>query len=112
MLIIISKFLIPKGFRGMAIFPFIVIRKDLDAKNLVLINHEKIHLRQQLELLVLPFYFIYMLDYLLKIVRYKDKNIAYRNIIFEREAYSNESDLNYLKKREFWNWRKYFKKQQ
>lgn len=107
MLIIISKFLIPKGFRGMTIFPFIVIRKDLDAKNLVLINHEKIHLRQQLELLVLPFYFIYLLDYLLKIVRYKDKNIAYRNIIFEREAYSNESDLYYLKKRGFWNWRKY-----
>jgi hypothetical protein len=107
MLIIISKFLIPKGFRAMTIFPFIVIRKDLDAKNLVLINHEKIHLQQQLELLFLPFYFIYVLDYLLKIVRYKDKNIAYRNIIFEREAYSNEIDLNYLKKRGFWNWRKY-----
>lgn len=108
MLIIISKFLIPKGFRGITIFPFIIIRKDRDANNLVLINHEKIHLRQQLELLVLPFYFIYLLDYLLKMVRYKDKNIAYRNIIFEREAYSNERDMNFLKKRAFWNWLKYF----
>ena len=107
MLIIISKFLIPRGFRAMTIFPFIVIKKDSDAKNLVLINHEKIHLRQQLEMLVFLFYFIYMLDYLLKIVRYKDKNIAYRNIIFEREAYSNESDMNYLKIRTFWSWRKY-----
>jgi hypothetical protein len=107
MLIIISKFLIPRGFRAMTIFPFIVIKKDLDAKNLVLINHEKIHFQQQLEMLVFLFYFIYVLDYLLKIVRYKDKNIAYRNIIFEREAYSNESDMNYLKIRTFWSWRKY-----
>lgn len=107
MLIIISRFLIPKGFSAITIFPFIVIKKNLDAKNLVLINHEKIHLRQQLEMLVFLFYFIYMLDYLLKIVRYKDKNIAYRNIIFEREAYSNESDMNYLKIRTFWSWRKY-----
>ena len=107
MFIIISKFLIPRGFRAITIFPFIVIKKDLDAKNLVLINHEKIHLQQQLEMLVFLFYFIYVLDYLLKIVRYKDKNIAYRNIIFEKEAYSNESDMNYLKIRTFWSWRKY-----
>ncbi|KAB1156600.1 hypothetical protein [Flavobacterium luteum] len=107
MLIIISKFLIPRGFRGITIFPFIVIKEDLDAKNLVLINHEKIHIRQQLEMLVLPFYFIYVLDYLLKTVRYKDKNIAYRNIIFEKEAYSNERNINYLKKRAFWNWLRY-----
>ena len=32
---------------------------------------------------------------------------AYMNISFEKEAYKNDSDFNYLKKRRFWAWVKY-----
>jgi hypothetical protein len=102
MILIVSKYLIPKGFRGLTVFPFVFLRDRNTQDHLVLMNHERIHLRQQLELLVLPFFMIYGLDYLVKLIRYRDKDVAYRNVVFEREAYENENDLEYLKSRSFW----------
>lgn len=107
MLVIVSRYLIPKGFTGITLFPFIIV-SNLDLKlNRVMINHEKIHIRQQMELLVLPFFMWYGVEFLIKWVIYKDKNVAYRNISFEREAYANEKDLNYLKQRSFWKFLNY-----
>lgn len=107
MMLIVSKILIPKGFRGLTVFPFVLLRTRAAADDLVLVNHERIHLRQQLELLVLPFFLIYGLDYLVKLIRYRDRNVAYRHVIFEREAYENENDLDYLKSRSFWRFLRY-----
>ena len=107
MFIIIYKYLIPKGYKAITLYPFIVIKEKGDKNNLVLIQHERIHIRQQIELLILPFYFVYFLDYLIKLIRYQDKYKAYRNIIFEREAYANEKNTDYLSSRPFWAWRKY-----
>jgi hypothetical protein len=107
MFVIVSRYLIPKGFRGITLFPFIVVSEPDLKQNEVMINHEKIHIRQQVELLILPFFIWYGIEFLLRLVLYKDKNKAYRAISFEREAYSNEKDLNYLKKRSFWSFLKY-----
>jgi len=107
MLLIVSKYLIPKGFRGMAVFPFVFVRTRKDADYLVTMNHEKIHLRQQLELFILPFFVWYFIDFILKWVRYGNREKAYRNIIFEREAYANEKDLEYLQSRSFWRFWNY-----
>lgn len=101
MFIIVTKYLIPKAYRGLTVFPFIIISDVSDKQNKILINHERIHIRQQLELLIIPFFIWYFLDYLIKLSRYKNKSKAYRNIIFEREAYSNENNLDYLKTRSF-----------
>lgn len=107
MFLIVSKYLIPKKYRGLTFFPFIILRNRSDKSNLILINHEKIHIRQQLELLILPFYILYFSDFLIKMIQYKDMNKAYRNIIFEREAYTKEKDLDYLKSRSFWQFLNY-----
>ncbi len=107
MILLVSKYLIPKGFRGMTLFPFVVVRERNVQDYLILMNHERIHLRQQLELFVLPFFVMYGLDYLVKLIRYRDKKKAYKNIVFEREAYENENDLDYLKSRSFWRFLKY-----
>jgi hypothetical protein len=56
-------------------------------------------LRQQLELLVIPFFIWYFIEYLFRLIQYKKADLAYRNISFEREAYANEKDLEYLKNR-------------
>jgi len=102
MFVIVSRKLIPKGFRGITLFPFIIV-SDPDLKqNTVLINHEKIHIRQQLELLILPFFIWYGVEFLTRFIICKNKDKAYRSISFEREAYENEKDLNYLKQRSFW----------
>ena len=101
MIVIVSRYLIPKDFRGITLFPFVFVsEKDLK-QNQVLINHEKIHIRQQLALLILFFFIWYGIEFLIKWVIYNDKNVAYRKISFEREAYENEKDLNYLKQMSF-----------
>jgi hypothetical protein len=89
---------------GMAIFPFILLKSARLKNDQEIINHEKIHLRQQLELLVLPFYILYLLNYLFNLIRYKKHDLAYRNIVFEKEAYRYETDLNYLKNGNWYGW--------
>ncbi|MEJ8582487.1 hypothetical protein JSO63_02570 [Riemerella anatipestifer] len=101
-MIIISKYLVPRGYTAMAVFPFIFLKKKEYTNNKYLLNHEKIHLRQQLELLILPFFVWYGLNYLWNLIKYKNHREAYRNIIFEREAYENQQDLEYLKNRKLW----------
>ncbi|MCP2028841.1 hypothetical protein L1276_004012 [Flavobacterium sp. HSC-32F16] len=109
MFLIVAKYLIPKGYRGMAVFPFVLVKYDLDKTNGVFVNHEKIHLRQQLELLIIPFFVWYFLEYLIRLIQYKNAGLAYRNISFEREAYDKESDLNYLKNRSFFQFLHFIK---
>ena len=107
MFVIVSKYLIPKGFRGITLFPFIVVSEDGLKQDPVMINHEKIHIRQQLEVLVLPFFIWYGIEFLIRLLIYGNKNKAYKNISFEREAYAKEKDLNYLKQRSFWKFLNY-----
>jgi hypothetical protein len=61
-------------------------------------NHERIHVYQQMELLILPFYLWYGIEFLIRRLS-QNHQIAYRNIVFEREAYACEINLGYLKKR-------------
>lgn len=109
-----SKWLLNILTRGKAhaitIFPFIFLINDQLKSNTVLINHEKIHIRQQLELLVLPFYLLYFIEYAYGRLRNMSHNEAYRNISFEKEAYDRQEDMNYLKNRSFWSFRHYYKK--
>jgi hypothetical protein len=107
MFLIVAKYLIPKGYRGLTVFPFVFVKYQLDKESGVFVNHERIHLRQQLELLILPFFMWYLLEFLVRLAQYKKFDLAYRNISFEREAYANEKDLNYLKQRSFWKFLKY-----
>ena len=101
MFLIAAKYLIPKGYRGLAVFPFVFVKYALDKKNEVFVNHERIHLRQQLELLVIPFFIWYIMEFFVRLIRYRNADLAYKNISFEREAYAKEKDLDYLKRRPF-----------
>jgi hypothetical protein len=109
MFVIVAKYLIPKGYRGLTAFPFVFIKHKFDLDNKVLVNHEKIHLRQQLEILVLPFFVWYLLEYVIRLLQYKNANLAYRNISFEREAYTNEINLEYLKTKRVFSFLNYLK---
>ncbi len=91
---------------GMAIFPFILLKHEKLKHDWSIINHEKIHLRQQLELLILPFYILYLGNYLINLVRYRNHHTAYLNIVFEKEAYRHDLDQKYLKKGNWYGWLK------
>jgi len=101
MIILVNRFLLRKKFLGVALWPFVILKYKELKKDEVFLNHERIHLRQQLELLIIPFYIWYSTEFLVRLIQYKKRNIAYRKISFEREAYANEKDLNYLQKRSF-----------
>ncbi|HXH99233.1 MAG TPA: hypothetical protein VNI52_03115 [Sphingobacteriaceae bacterium] len=89
---------------GMALFPFILVKKKKYSVHEVLLNHERIHLYQQLELLIVPFYTLYFINYLVNLVRYRNHHKAYFNIIFEKEAFKHESNLDYLSERKLFGW--------
>jgi len=84
---------------GLTLWPFIFVKEGNIQKDEVLINHEKIHLKQQLELFILPFYIWYFAEWLLRTILYLNTYRAYQNISFEREAYANEKDLSYTQRR-------------
>lgn len=91
----------------MAIWPFIILRnRDLKNDN-ILLNHEKIHLKQQKELLWFLFFIIYFIEFLAKIVIYKKPRLAYQNISFEREAYRHEQNFSYAERKSFLSFVKY-----
>ena len=107
MIVVVSKFVFRRSFSGIALWPFVLLKYDHLKKNLVFLNHERIHLRQQVELLIIFFYLWYGLEYLIRVIQYKNRHLAYRNISFEREAYANEKDLQYIHRRPFWKFLKY-----
>lgn len=95
------------GFASaITLFPLVLIGTGARL-NRRLVVHERIHLRQQAEMLVLPFYVLYVLEYLLRLVYYRNQYLAYRNISFEREAYANDHNIHYLGQRTFWAWLSY-----
>lgn len=99
--IIVNRWLPPKGFAAINLCGFLFVRHGvtLDKR---LINHERIHTRQMLELLVIPFYLWYVVEWLVLLCRCRNNLEAYRRIRFEAEAYRHDADLEYLKHRPFW----------
>ncbi len=107
-MILISKYIVPRGYNGITIFPFMFLKYKAFKGNRVLVNHEKIHLRQQIELLIIPFFIIYGVEFLIRLIQYRNWKLAYKNISFEREAYKNELNLDFSKSRRIWNFIHYF----
>ena len=95
--------MLAKRFNGVVLWPFLVVRSKSSTKDQVFMNHERIHFKQQQELLIIPFYLWYLIEFLVRLVRHKSFDTAYRMISFEREAYAQECNLDYLSKRKFWN---------
>jgi hypothetical protein len=95
---------------GITLWPYIILREKLRDKPYyakiakTIINHESIHIKQQQELLVIPFYIWYLTEWFIRLFF---KGNAYRNISFEREAYSNQDNLDYLKTRRWYSFLKY-----
>jgi hypothetical protein len=96
-MIIKNKILPIKGFVAMAIWPLIFLRSDHNISERTL-NHEKIHFEQQKELLLIFFYLLYLFFWLV---------YGYKNMPFEKEAYDNDNNLNYLGTRRKFAWIKY-----
>jgi len=109
MKIIYSKYFPPKGFGAINLFGLIIARKEYGKLNDVEKNHERIHTRQMLEMLIIFFYITYIIEWLIRLIQYKDRKKAYLNISYERESYKHMYDLDYLKRRHFFAFIKYYR---
>ncbi len=107
MIILIIKQINHLGILGITLYPFIVLRDKSLKQDKLIMNHERIHIRQQMELLVLPFYILYLIEFGMGLIKYRSKYKAYMNISFEQEAYQHDADLNYLKERKMWAWKRF-----
>jgi hypothetical protein len=116
---IINKLSVFMSIAGIALYPFIIMRekyKDggdttgwmktyLIQRGKEIKNHELIHFAQAEELLIIGFYFLYVLEFLIKLLIFKGNyNSAYLAISFEREAKENDQNFNYLQERKKYNW--------
>ena len=104
---IIRNNIIPfSGYKAMNLFGVLFVKGNARIDDITL-NHEKIHTAQMKEMLYIFFYIIYIVDWLIGLVAHLDFRRAYRDICFEKEAYENEKDLDYLQKRKRFNFLKY-----
>lgn len=121
--IFVNKLIPFIGYIAMAFFNMIFWRQEFESylikehhKSYVdkVINHEKIHTSQMrdfckwLPLGGIIFYIVYVLEWFIRLFINGPKN-AYSMISFEREAKSNERNMEYINTRsKFDNFKKYF----
>ena len=103
MKIIRTKYIPVRGFSAINLLGVLFVHPGVYLSQ-ELINHERIHTAQMLEMLVVGFYVWYIAEWL---IRLPMRGRAYSNISFEREAYENMHDPNYLLSRRHFAWRKY-----
>ena len=105
---IIRNNIIPfNGFRAINLFGLLFVRGN-EKINDVVLNHEQIHTAQMREMLYVPFYVWYVIEWLIRL--FIDRKTAYKSISFEKEAYQNQENLSYLKERKIFSSFKYIKK--
>lgn len=95
------SYLAPIEIYAIALFPFVFCKDAITER---VKNHETIHFQQQLETLIIPFYIIYLYDWIKSKVKGLTGIEAYYAIRAEKEAYSNEGNFQYLEKRKRWQW--------
>ena len=106
--IIYNRFIPFKGFNAMAAVWVIFARKGAWISDRT-IRHESIHIKQQKEMLVIFFFLWYFIEWIVRLIQYRNGTTAYLNISFEREAFCYQNDLTYLDFRKHFSWINFLK---
>jgi hypothetical protein len=93
-------------YTGLSFFVFIWLSR-LDKDHVRLIRHETIHFWQQVELLFVFHWIFYGIFYVMARIQGHCHYVAYRFNPFEVEAFMNEGDESYLRKRKPFAWINY-----
>lgn len=105
-----------KGYKAVNVFGIIFVRKG-STMGVTDFNHEAIHTAQMDDFVMgfpwlriiggIFFYVIYAIEFIIRLIQYLGWKEAYRNISFEREAFANENDAEYLDNRRQYAWADY-----
>lgn len=105
-MIIVKNKIIPFGsYTTINLFGILFTKSDYLSP--ITINHERIHTKQMLELLIVGYYLWYIIEYIIVRFCHKKQNDAYHDISFEEEAHNNDNNLHYLDNRKHFAWWKY-----
>lgn len=88
---------------AVTLFFWIFIRPEY-ADNSVIIRHEKIHVEQYKETLLLGFFLFYFYDFVKNMIKERSWSVSYRNIRLEKEAYQYQNSEGYIKRRKKFSW--------
>ncbi len=104
---VISTCLMPRGeYVAITLFGLVFVPRGI-CLSPTMLNHERIHCKQQLEWLYVPFMLLYVAEWIVGMIRFRNWGKAYRNISFEREAYAHQNDSDYpAKRRHYQNYRR------
>jgi len=100
MKIIRNSLLPPKHYDAINLFGLLFCRKNVTITT-GLIQHERIHTAQMLEMFIAGFYLWYIIEWL---IRLPMKGRAYTSISLEREAYRHMGETDYLLHRKHYAW--------
>lgn len=104
MKIIKTKNFPPNGYKAINLFGVVFTKKPLNKRE---ITHESIHTEQLKELFYIGFYLLYCLEFIYRLISIGKWHEAYRNISFEKEAYSNQNESEYIINRPKYAWTNY-----
>lgn len=105
-MIIVKNKIIPFGsYTTINLFGILFTKSD--SLSPTTINHERIHTKQMLELLIVGYYLWCIIEYIIVRFCHKKQNDAYHDISFEEEAHNNDNNLHYLDNRKHFAWWKY-----
>ncbi len=106
---VIRNRIIPFGnYFAINLFGIIFAKGECDSR---MLNHEYIHTLQMRDMLYIPFYIWYVLEWAVRLIQYGDARQSYLNISFEREAYRHGNDLTYPGRRRRFAFLKYLRQQ-
>lgn len=107
-MLIIKNNIIPfgKSYAAINLFGVIFTKVKLDETGL---RHEMIHTVQQRELLFVGFFLLYLAEWFVRLLICRNLHQAYYTISFEQEAYRNQHDKEYLRRRKHFAWMGYIK---
>ena len=106
---IVNRFIPLRAFAAVNLFGFIFVRRGNKFTTDDL-RHELIHTRQMRELLYVPFYIVYGIEWVVRLIQFRSPLRAYLNISFEREAYAHQADAKYLTTRHHYAWWRYLRR--
>lgn len=105
-MIIVKNKIIPFGsYSTINLFGILFTKSDYISPTTI--NHERIHTKQMLELLIIGYYLWYIIEYIIVRFCHKKQNDAYHDISFEEEAHNNDTNLHYLDNRKHFAWWRY-----
>ena len=95
------SFFAPIDIWAISFGPFVWCKGELSER---VRRHETIHYRQQLELLFVGQWLLYLVFYLIGLITHRSGRQAYRLNPFEVEAYTFDETTDYLDNRRLYRW--------